>query len=110
MFTNYFPDADIADHYTRLIALRRSLPIIVEGRFIPFAEADPAVFAYARELGGERLSVVANFTGAEVAFDVPAGLASTGRSLVASHAPRASLGGGLTLAPYESFAILGPAT
>lgn len=100
------PDGILA-HYTRLIALRRALPIIVEGRFIPFAEEDRAVFAYARELGGARLSVVANFTGTEVAFDVPEGLEVTGRALVASHAARGGLGGRIILAPYESFAVLG---
>jgi len=31
-----------------MIALRRELPVIVEGRYVPFAEDDASVFAYAR--------------------------------------------------------------
>lgn len=96
----------VFEHYRKLIALRRELPVVVEGRYVPFAEDDPAVFAYARVLDGQRLSVVANFTGTEVAFDVPEGLEGMGTCLVANCGPREGLAGRIMLAPYEAVAVL----
>jgi len=100
------PDGVIA-HYKRLIALRKTLGIVSHGRFVGFAEGDPAVMAYAREADGQRLSVIANFTGTELTFDVPAGMRVSGRPLVHNVAPRDELGGTVQLAPYEAFAVLG---
>ncbi|MEM5500903.1 alpha-glucosidase [Ahrensia kielensis] len=96
----------IFENYRKLIELRRDLPIIVYGSYLSFAEDDPAVFAYLRELEGQRLAVVANFTAAPVEFDVPQALATDGVCLIANDAPRTALSGRITLKPYEAFAIL----
>jgi len=94
-------------HYARLTHLRRTMEIVSHGRFVPCAEDDPAILAYARESEGRRLSVVANFTGDEVAFEVPERLAVAGAPLVHNVTPRTTLCGTLRLAPYEAFAVLG---
>ncbi|WP_306120278.1 MULTISPECIES: alpha-glucosidase [unclassified Roseitalea] len=99
------PDG-IFEHYRRLIALRRDMPIVVHGAYRPFAEDHRAVFAYARELDGRRIGVVANFTRDPVEFDVPEGLAMTGRCLISNARARQALSGRLSLAPFEAFAIL----
>ncbi|WP_108260359.1 glycoside hydrolase family 13 protein [Mangrovicoccus ximenensis] len=100
----------ILAHYRRLIALRRELPVIVHGRYRPVAPDHPQVFAYQRELEGERLAVIANFSAEPAVFEVPQEMQGTGRCLLASHAPRAALGTRMELAPYESFALLCPGT
>ena len=102
---NAGPDGVLA-HYRRLIALRRSHPIVVHGAYVPVAEDDPDVFAYVREMGGQKLAVVANFTGRDVDFDVPEALSGQGTCLITNHAARDHLGGTLRLAPYEAFAVL----
>ena len=71
------PDAVFA-HYRSLIAPRRTHPIVVAGEYLPFAEEHPRVLAYARGLDGRRLSVIANFWGDPVRFEVPEGLAVEG--------------------------------
>lgn len=96
----------IFENYRKLIELRRDLPIIVYGSYLSFAEDDPAVFAYLRELEGQRLAVVANFTAAPVEFDVPKGLTVDGICLIANDVPRTALSGRITMKPYEAFAIL----
>lgn len=101
------PDGTMA-HYRRLIAMRRDLDIVSHGRFVAHAEEDPAVVAYCRELDDERLAVVANFTARDVTFMVPDGMAVTGTSVLHTVGPRDRLAGAVTLAPYESFAVLGP--
>lgn len=105
-------DADRADpdgvfaHYRTLIALRKELPVIVEGTYRLFAEADPAIFAYDRQLGDTRVAVVANFSREEKDFNVPEGFGGAGRCLVANYGPTDALAGRLRLRPFEAFALL----
>ncbi|SLN61020.1 alpha-glucosidase [Roseisalinus antarcticus] len=99
------PDGIFA-FYRNLIALRRERPVVVAGRYLSFAQDNPAVFAFARDLDGERVAVIANFTGTPAEFDVPDGLAGAGTCLVANHAPRSELSGRITLAPFEAVAVL----
>jgi oligo-1,6-glucosidase len=99
------PDGVFA-HYRALIAARKAHPVIVEGRFALHAADHPQVMAYVRTLGEVRLAVLANVSGAEVDFEVPAGMAVTGRCLVANVAPRDRLDGRVRLAPWEAVAVL----
>jgi oligo-1,6-glucosidase len=99
------PDGVFA-HYRALIAARKAHRVIVDGRFALFAADHPQVMAYTRTLGEVRLAVLANVSGAEVAFDVPEGVAVSGRCLVANVAPRDRLAGRVTLAPWEAVAVL----
>jgi oligo-1,6-glucosidase len=99
------PDGVFA-HYRALIAARKAHPVIVEGRFALFAADHPQVMAYTRTQGDVRLAVLANVSGAEVEFDVPAGMAVAGRCLVANVVPRDRLDGRVRLAPWEAVAVL----
>jgi len=100
------PDGVFA-HYARLIALRKSHPIIVRGGFVPLAEDHPAVWAYARDDGGQRLTVVANLSSAPVRFSMPERGTVAGTCLIHNVAPRARLAGKIDLAPWEAVAVLG---
>jgi oligo-1,6-glucosidase len=97
-------DASIFAHYRRLIALRKELPIIVEGRYAPLLEDHPAVMAYTRTLGDQRLLVVGNFTATTVAIEVPASVRGRLSPLIFNYAPVAEIGPVLTVKPYETFA------
>ena len=97
-------DASIFAHYRRLIALRKELPIIVEGRYAPLLEEHPAVMAYTRTLGDQRLLVVGNFTATTVAIEVPASVRGRLSPLIFNYAPIAEIGPVLTVKPYETFA------
>ncbi|CTQ31409.1 glycoside hydrolase family 13 protein [Jannaschia rubra] len=101
------PDGVVA-HYRRLIGLRRDRRIVSHGQFVAHAEGHPQVMAYARELDGERLSVVVNLCAQPVSFRVPKGLEVEGESLSANVTPRTQVRGTLDLAPYEAFAVMGP--
>lgn len=54
------PDS-VLHHYRRLIALRKELPVVVEGEYALVEDTDPRVYAFTRTLGEERLLVVLNF-------------------------------------------------
>ena len=100
------PDGVFA-HYRDLIALRRTLPIVTDGRTVPALEDHPRLFAYARELSGERLSVIANLSGEAVTVEVPEALEVTGSCLSTNRAPVDRLSGTITLGPWEATSVIG---
>lgn len=102
------PDGVFA-HYRRLVALRKAHPIIREGAHLPLLEDHPAVWAYARDLDGARLTMVANLSSAPATVTLPDAGAVTGDCLVHTLAPRNRLAGEITLAPWEAVAVLGRA-
>jgi oligo-1,6-glucosidase len=68
------PDS-VFHYYRRLIALRKSNPVIVHGRYDLLLEEHPQIYAYTRTLGDERLLVVCNFSGDTPVFSLPADIA-----------------------------------
>ena len=65
-------DPDSVYHYYRqLIALRHTHDVIVYGEFVPMLEDEPNVYAYARVLDGDRLTVLLNWTDRTVACPLP---------------------------------------
>lgn len=96
-------------HYARLVALRKQHAIIREGRHVPVLEDHPAVWAYAREYDGARLTMLANLSGEAVRFALPEAGAVSGTCLIANAGPRTTLAGEIALAPWEAVAVLGAA-
>ncbi len=94
-------------HYRRLIELRHTLPVVVEGGYRLLLPADEQVFAYVRTLGEVSLLLVANLSGsgAEVDLGEDSGLLD-GEVLLGTHDRSALEPGPVTLAPWESFAVL----
>ena len=93
-------------HYKTLIELRKAHPAIVYGSFIPVFEEHDKVFAYVRELNGEQLFVVCNFSGDSLTLDVPEQYRTqTATCLNNNYGEVSSLDAQLNLAPYEAFAL-----
>lgn len=93
-------------HYKTLIELRKAHPAIVYGSFIPVFEEHDKVFAYVRELDGEQLFVVCNFSGDSLTLDVPEQYRTqTATCLINNYGEVSSLDTQLNLAPYEAFAL-----
>ena len=55
----YDDPASVFSWYRRLIELRHTSPLVVDGRFAHLAPDDPQLFAYTRTLGAEQLLVLA---------------------------------------------------
>jgi oligo-1,6-glucosidase len=96
----------IWNHYRRLIALRKNHPIIVYGRYQPYLERDPNIFAYTRTLGAERLLVMANFSPQPTVVTMPEELRLRGKCLIGNYEERDEVEESVQLQPYEAFAIL----
>jgi oligo-1,6-glucosidase len=62
----YDDEASVFNHYRRLIDLRHTLAVVVEGDFTMLVPEDRHVYAFTRRLGDEELTVVANLSGDRV--------------------------------------------
>lgn len=93
-------------HYKKLIELRKAHPAIVYGSFVPVFEEHDKVFAYVRELDGEQLLVICNFSGESLALETPEQYQTqTPVCLISNYGEILSVDAQLHLAPYESFAL-----
>ena len=98
----------ILAHYRRLIALRKQLPIIIEGRYVSWLDEHPEVFAYTRTLGPQSLLVLANFTAREIIVDIPTSLRGEWQPLV--DVKPNTLRNRATLGPFETITGLAERT
>jgi oligo-1,6-glucosidase len=95
------PDS-VFSYYCRLIALRKSEPVIVYGSYSLLLPDDENLYVFTRSLDTTRLLVVCNFSAGEVPFTIPAGW--DGASLLISNYTSFSLSGSgiCELRPYEA--------
>lgn len=57
-------------YYKKLIQLRKENPVLVHGDYQLLLETNPDIFAYCRNLDGQRMVVVANFHDKEIPFSL----------------------------------------
>jgi oligo-1,6-glucosidase len=94
-------DPDSVYHYYRkLIALRHTHEVIVYGAFEPLLENDPNVYAFARTLGDQRMTVLLNWTDHTVSC--PLASEDLGEELISNY-PTHQPG---KLQPYEAWVWL----
>lgn len=90
--------------YQELIRLRKDLPIIAEGDYKAAYPDSKQVYAFERELNGQKLLVLNNFYGTEVELDLPAGY-DQGAVLISNYED-VTVAPNITLKPYQTLAIL----
>lgn len=99
-------EGEVFAFYQKLIALRKQEAVISAGGFWEILPDDQQVFAYVRELDGEKLVVFNNFYGKEAVISVPSDLQECGQILLDNYQRELScLPGELSLRPYESLAF-----
>jgi oligo-1,6-glucosidase len=100
------PDS-IFYHYQKLIQMRKDHEVMVYGDYSPLFESHTQVFGYQRCLDNEQVVVINNFTNESVQLDLPKSLQGLkGQCLISNYALREELANVLSLAPYESFALV----
>ncbi|MGF2614644.1 alpha-glucosidase [Rossellomorea vietnamensis] len=97
------PDS-VFHYYQRLIKLRKEHEIIVYGTYDLILEDDPAIYAYTRTLGDEKLVVMCNFTGEEANFTLPEGIEHTSADVLIGNYDSTEEGtlSSVELKPYEA--------
>ena len=87
--------------YQKLIALRKSCPVIVHGEYRLLLPDSEELFVYERRLGDERLLTACNFTDRDVEFVMPKEFEG-GKCLIANYKEPGEAG---RLRPYEAVAV-----
>ena len=89
-------------YYQKLIRMRKTDPILTEGKFRLLLKEDPSIFAYTRTTEKEQLLVLCNFKGQEVSYELP-GIWKDQEVLISNYAQEGTFG---TLRPYEGKMII----
>lgn len=111
-YTKINAEAALADpnsifhYYRRLIELRRSSDLIVQGRYTPLLEEHPQILAYLREWEGQRMMVLTNFSEVLQRVELEEDLVGEGETLISNYADRSQIGATIELMPYEAIAFL----
>jgi oligo-1,6-glucosidase len=63
--------SSVFSYYRKLIELRHTEPVVVEGDFTMLLPDDDRVYAFTRRLGSDALLVLGNFTGEQVEVELP---------------------------------------
>jgi oligo-1,6-glucosidase len=96
-------------YYQALIRLRKRFPALVYGEFSPVETGAEQVYAYTRELEGERLTVILNLGASPVTFAWPEALHgpnARGSALLIGNYPGEDYAP-FSLRPYEARVTLG---
>ena len=87
-------------YYKRLIELRKTVPVFRYGAFELVDADSEQVFAYTRQMDGQAMLVVCNFTGEDVEWEIPAEFADA-EILLTNYEPTPGI-----LKPYEAMMLL----
>jgi len=96
-------------HYKKLVQLRKQYDIIAEGDYESLIMEHENIFAYARNLGNQKLIVINNFYANETKFNLPDNIDITDykKSILISNYDDSSLDlNEIRLRPYESICYL----
>jgi oligo-1,6-glucosidase len=52
----------VLNYFRNMVKLRKSSPVLVYGKYTLLDKSNPSVYAYTRELGGQRMLVLLNFS------------------------------------------------
>lgn len=98
----------IFHHYRKLIALRKSIPVITDGDFKRLDDGHPQLFSYSRSNENETLIVISNFSEQEAVMELPDSIwEQVGRGntklLIGNTGEDKKLVQQVTLTPYASY-------
>ncbi len=91
----------VFNYYKKLVALRKSEPVLIDGCYELLCAEDERLFAYTRENAADKVLVVCNFSDADVTFPMY-DLWNDGEVLACNYAAPGNCG---TLRPYEAVMI-----
>nr|CCC56938.1 oligo-1,6-glucosidase [Weissella thailandensis fsh4-2] len=96
-------------HYQRLIALRQTLPVVVEGKYTLYDESNEDVFTFTRTGNdGTVILIIASFSEHELTYSVPNQLVSDKKwqVLLNSSMHNVDFNKSLKLKPYQSIVFI----
>jgi oligo-1,6-glucosidase len=110
-YTKINADAALKDpqsplnYIKKVIALRRAHPVLVYGKYTLLDKENPEVFAYTRELNGEKVLVLLSFSNKGGTVKLPTGL-KLGEAWINNYTGVVTLANGVvTLKPWQALVV-----
>ena len=97
-------ETSIRAFYQKLVALRKALPVISEGKIAFILRDDPQVLAYRRDTENAHMLVLCNLTGENAEVTLPEGWKKA--TILLTNWSRDAVCDKLTLKPYECLVLL----
>lgn len=98
-------ETSVFSYYKKLIQLRKNHEIVVYGSYKAIERENKQLFAYVRELNGEKLLTVCNFTDETAEFTVPEDFKLETAECWISNTDRTVFEQKMELKPYEAFVL-----
>ncbi|TNH04924.1 alpha,alpha-phosphotrehalase [Testudinibacter sp. TR-2022] len=92
--------------YKKLIALRKSLPILTDGDYQDLLPQHPSVWSYLRTDSKQKLWVLANLSNQTQSLERPQQTAGEWQTLLHNYPQALALGDSIELAPYQAVYLL----
>lgn len=99
-------ETSVFHYYQKLIRLRKEHEIIVYGNYTLLLPEDPALYVYTRELDGEKLLVICNFSDQAKDFSLPEGFSPRKLTRLIGNYDRPAAEVRMELSPYETIVFL----
>ena len=96
----------VFNYYKQLNSLRKQYEVIVYGSYELLDRDNPQVYAYTRELDGEKILVVCNFTSRTAFSEIPLEFKTENRTVLIGNDPDSKYLETAELSPYEAIVLL----
>lgn len=93
-------------YYQKLIRLRKEYPVVVFGKYKLLLPKDQDLYVYERELDGQTLLVICNFTEKEISYQIPEELKERQGKILITNNSREQAEDEMELHAYEAMAVL----
>ena len=92
------------NYFRKMVKNRKDNPVLIYGKYhlLDRKNQNPSIYAYTRELNGDKLLVVLNFTSENQFWNLPEGIKPDGDILINNYDGMINKNGKISLKPYQA--------
>jgi len=90
------------NYFRKMVKTRKDNPVLIYGKYHLLDRKNPSIYAYTRELNGDKLLVVLNFTSENQFWNLPEGIKPDGDILINNYDGMINKNGKISLKPYQA--------
>ncbi|HLG41336.1 MAG TPA: alpha-amylase family glycosyl hydrolase, partial [Chitinophagaceae bacterium] len=93
--------SSVLNYFRKMVKMRKENPVLVYGKYTLIDKDNPYVYAYTRELNGEKLLVLLNFSKQKIAYDLN-GMKLSGKAWINNYSSEDIKNNSIHLEPYHA--------
>jgi oligo-1,6-glucosidase len=91
----------VLNYFRKVVRLRKEKPVLVYGKYTLLDKDNPYVYAYTRELNGEKLLVLLNFSKEKISYELK-GIHPSGKAWINNYTSEEIKNSAINLQPYHA--------